>query len=311
MQRRSIIGHGDVLSVLERAHVTGALSHAYLLVGPAHVGKAAVALWLAQRITCTGAEPPCGVCAPCVHCARGTYPDLFRIGDGASPIPVDDARAWTGALGASSLFAGWKVGIVEGSEWVREAAASALLKFLEEPPPRTVLLLTATHAQRVLPTMVSRCAVLRLHRVPAPVIADALVERGLCDDDTARALARAADGCPGVALTLADDAGALAARRDRHAALTALTALPYADRLREVAALTRALPEDRAAARQETGVLLAVLQQVARERLRTDATRAPALAPTLQAIARAHTYLAGNVPPRLIIESVALAFPRA
>lgn len=316
----SIIGHQEVLSMLDRAVGRGVLAHAYLLVGAEGVGKDAVARWMAQRLLCQEwrsevgsqlsehAVVPCGSCTACMQVVRGAHPDcmVLRLVDGS--IDVDAVRDWVHMLRCSSLLGGWKIGIVEEGATMTVSAANALLKLLEEPTPRTLLLVTARSIRGVLPTIASRCATIRLHRVPTTVIAEALMRRGVNDAD---ACAAAAGGCPGRALQFAQDAAVHDADRARSAqaqecvGATMAQRLQRADRIsREWAkAKERDLVQERADARACIAAMAAVARTYARQHPTREACRWCA------AIARAPRYLAANVSPRLVLESMMVAAP--
>lgn len=322
MQR--VVGHTDILNTFNRAIIRSRLSHAYLFVGPQGVGKSTIARWLAQRLLCgelgNDGGAPCGRCPSCVHVERGMHPDVVRAG-GAGSITIEAVREWTGMLAHSSLLGGWKVGILEGADTLTEAAANACLKSIEEPSGSAVLILTAPSPRNVLPTVRSRCAVIRCHRVVTADIAAALRTMGASERDTEE-LALLADGCPGRAiewLQNPDARSSAAAQREFGAAV--ISASP-AERLRHVGDFVDELPEDRTAARSRMQSLLDVFRLFAR----TLAARAvgcpdqgvrtplptltlPDVIHWMDVLARAPKYLDANVTPRLVLEAVVLAFP--
>ncbi|MDO8463015.1 MAG: hypothetical protein Q7S96_01970 [bacterium] len=306
-----IIGHGETLAHLERLTVRDELAHAYLLVGPAHAGKASIARWLAQRLLCTtGAHTPapCGTCGACGQVERDIHADVRSLRPVEGVIPVGDAREWTGALSGSSLFAGWKIGIIEGAELLNGAAANALLKTIEEPTPRTVIVLTTTSVRGVLPTVASRCAILRVGRTADEVIDRALRERGVSATDAAVMVALA-EGCPGRALSFLSDHAALADAREREDMLTALCSGTVTERLHCVERICRGLPKDRTQSRRIVAEYIAAFARAAQARIRTDVVHVNRYAPWLHAIAHAPRLQDANTAPRLILESLTLALP--
>ena len=177
-----LIGHGAAQAVLR-----GLRSHTLLFVGPPRVGRKRVAAWYAQLLNCQRPETaPCGLCESCRLFAKGEHPDLrvlapaletktgrrsrrpsIRIGD---LVPREESAGtplsrW---LEARPRFAK-RVGVVDGAEFLGEAAANAFLKFLEEPPSYAVIILIAPSAERVLPTIVSRSVVVRFGAVEAAI----------------------------------------------------------------------------------------------------------------------------------------------
>ncbi|HTM67945.1 MAG TPA: hypothetical protein VL426_01470 [Candidatus Binatia bacterium] len=226
------IGNAAAAEFLDRARETGRLAHAYLLVGPERVGKAAFARRFAASML--------GVADP------DTHPDFFfvererdaKTGKPRAGITIEQVHALTGRLALGAMMNGWKACILDGAHLLNKESANALLKTLEEPREKTVLLLTAAGAEQVMETIVSRCQVIRLHRVPASVIADALALRGVAQDK-ADLYARLAGGRPGAALSYAQDPGALAGMFTLREAILAMPSSAIADRF---AAIERAVP---------------------------------------------------------------------
>lgn len=154
------------------------LPHALLLHGMAGVGKRQLALSLAEWLLC---ERPlggsaCGQCRSCNWLAQGGHPDLRivepRADDAETDKPkrsrrliaVDDVREATEMLALSSHQGGWRVVLIQPAEAMNPAAANALLKTLEEPPPRVMLILVSHQPRRLLPTVLSRCQKLAVPR---------------------------------------------------------------------------------------------------------------------------------------------------
>jgi len=187
--------------------------HALLLAGPARVGKTTLALDLAAGLLCVNPDPsirPCRTCRGCRAVDHGNHPDLHRlapVGPGAViPIGGGDQRGvrdLVRELAFLPVEGGARVAIVESAERMTEDAQSALLKTLEEPPARTVLMLCAEDDERLLPTIRSRCVRIRLGPVAGRALEQLLVERDVADAPTAARLGRLSGGRPGVAILLA------------------------------------------------------------------------------------------------------------
>ena len=201
--------------------------HALLLVGPQGVGKTTLALDLAAILLCGAEDPaarPCRACRACRLVDHGNHPDLHRLSPGGagdqikiaatSTDPRPGVRELIDALALLPVEGGARVAIVEAAHRMNEDAQNALLKLLEEPPPGVHLVLCADDEDRLLPTIRSRCARLRLGSVGGRAIEALLVERGLADPPTAALLGRLAGGRPGLAASYALDPAARTARSE-------------------------------------------------------------------------------------------------
>ncbi len=187
--------------------------HALLFAGPAGVGKTTLALDLAMARLCvgaTGAQRPCRACRSCRMVEHGNHPDLHRLvpSGAGSTISIggrDDrgVRDLVRDLSLLPVEGGARVAIVESASRMTEDAQSALLKTLEEPPADTTLILCADEEERLLPTIRSRVARVRLGPIGIRDIEAILVELGAADAPTAARLARLTDGRPGHALAFA------------------------------------------------------------------------------------------------------------
>ena len=188
--------------------VAGRAPHALLLVGPAGVGKTTLALDLAARLLCIHPVPedrPCRSCRACRMLDGGNHPDLHRLApEGAGgQIRIDTVRRLASQLALMSVEGGARVAVVEAAHRLNEDAQNALLKTLEEPPAGVTIVLCADDDDRLLPTVRSRCARLRLGPASTRAIEELLAERGVADPPLAARLARLAGGRPGVALAYA------------------------------------------------------------------------------------------------------------
>jgi DNA polymerase-3 subunit delta' len=231
-------GHPAAQRLVERAIVGGRPPHALLLAGPDGVGKTTLALDLAAGLLCLADDPamrPCRECAACRKVAHGNHPDLHRLApEGAGQqIRIAQVQQLASDLALLPLEGRFRVGVIEKAHRLNEDAQNALLKTLEEPPAAVVLVLAADDSSALLPTIVSRCARVRMGPVAADVVSALLVERGLTDAARGAALARLAAGRPGAALALGDKPEAVLAQ-GRIARL--LLDLLAADRRRRLAA---------------------------------------------------------------------------
>jgi len=200
----NIIGQPKVVALLERGLEKGSLSHAYLFVGPRHVGKASLALDLAQALNCEAVDRPCSSCSACTRISAGNHPDVQIIGlasDKKTEVGIDQIRDMQRASGLPPFEGQCKVFIIDNTENLSPEAANCLLKVLEEPLPQRVYILLATAENLVMPTVVSRCQLVYLHPVSPVVIKEILIDRYDVPDDHAEKLSRLSKGCPGWAIS--------------------------------------------------------------------------------------------------------------
>jgi DNA polymerase-3 subunit delta' len=218
-----VIGQDRILSLLDYSLKTNTIAHAYLLVGPRHVGKGTLAFNLAQALNCDGPELPCGQCHSCQRILEGKHADVTPIGlDSRTEIGIDDIRGLQRLANLPPYEGKCKVFIIDDAEYLSTEAANSLLKILEEPPPRVVWLLLAAEEEHLLPTIISRCQRLELKPVPAERIQEVLVDSYNVDADKARLLTQLCHGRLGWALSALTDDGILEQRSQRIARLVSL-----------------------------------------------------------------------------------------
>jgi len=197
--------------------VVNGAPHALLLAGPPSTGKTTLALDLAAGLLCASRDPatrPCRSCRSCRMVESGNHPDLHRIvpdGPGGQ-IRIDAVRRLVGELALLPVEGGARVAVVEAASRLNEDAQNTLLKTLEEPPTGVTIVLCADEEERLLPTVRSRCAKLRLGPVAAREIEELLAGRGAADPPLAARLARLAGGRPGLAIAYAGAPEAIVVR---------------------------------------------------------------------------------------------------
>lgn len=224
---------GAAARCLCQAFASGAPPHAALVLGEKGIGKRTLLDACAQSLFCAATEKPCGDCAPCRRFAAGSHPDVHRIACKKS-IGVDEVRDLIAALQIAPYEGGFRAAVFEDAGAMTVQAQNCLLKTLEEPPARTVFLLAATSESRLLPTILSRCMVVRLSPLPEEDIRRALIEKGETSERAAQ-LASLCGGSIGRALDMMRDEGfrtlsarvdaALAAVRGPETVISALSAL--------------------------------------------------------------------------------------
>jgi DNA polymerase-3 subunit delta' len=210
MTWQGIEGHDDVVARLRGVLSRERLASTLLFVGPPGVGKYSFALKFGQTLLCSerleGLLDPCGNCLSCRQSLAGTHPDLLVVCRPAdkSVIPVEtfigdrDHRMSAGLCHDISLkpFMGRRrVAIIDDADYLHEESANCLLKTLEEPPPRSVLILIGTSIQRQLPTIRSRCQIVRFAPLDESTLTRLIQQRlGVSDSAHAREISHFAEG---------------------------------------------------------------------------------------------------------------------
>jgi DNA polymerase-3 subunit delta' len=320
-----IVGQPAAVALLRRAIAQDRLAHAYAFVGPSGVGRRLTAVAFARAALCPARG--CGACATCRRVAAGQHPDCQVITPipprdnpkGAPTIRIEQVRGLERTAALAPFEGGRKVFILDDAERMTLPTAQALLKTLEEPPPRTHLVVIIANPRALPPTVLSRCQRVRFQSLDEADAVRLIEGRGV-PPAASGLLARLAQGRPGLALEM--DLDALRARRQ---AALALAAEPPA----RLGAALDAAPTDRAtvatyleiywswyrdalclAAGGDAALLVHADQE---SELRAFAARvpAPALATALARVKAAWVALEGNVNPRLALETALLGLGRA
>jgi DNA polymerase-3 subunit delta' len=234
----AILGHEWAVELLKQHIRAGGVRHAYLFTGPDQVGKRTLALAFAIALTCPEASSSgeaCGQCRTCTSMRSESHPDLsiIRLMEGESEVKIDQVRELQRRLSLTPREARRRIALLVDFDLASDEAQNALLKTLEEPADRVVLILTAASASRLLPTLVSRCEVLNLRPVSPAVIEQSLLADGE-EVESARLLSAISGGRPGAAKAMRSDPEPLAQRR---AALDDLAKLLSANRNERFAAV--------------------------------------------------------------------------
>jgi DNA polymerase-3 subunit delta' len=335
MPFRDLVDQAHAVMLLRTAVRSGRVSHAYLFAGPAGVGRIGAATAFAQLLNCErpSAEDACGECRSCRRIAAGQHPDV-RVVDVERElllldtpeerkkrvISIEQVRALRRDVAFPPLEGRFKVYLLAAADQMQAEAANSLLKILEEPPPQVVIILIAETTVPMLPTVVSRCQLVRFSLVPGPAIEQALIERLGIDPGRARFIAALSGGQLGRAMMWAQSAEALE-WRDR--VLDLLEHLETADPLERLdAAEAFSKDRDRVAdlldaalfwyrdilVWQETGEEkhLINLDRMARIAALAGAMPGVTLSERITALEEAKEALRSNVHPRLLLEHLFL-----
>ncbi len=215
-----VLGHDRATADFATALASGRMAHAWLISGPAGIGKASLAWRFARRVL----APDAAVGGPTGVDTEPSHPDVRRLMAGGHPdcrlvrrsnaktspyrfrteISVEDVRDAGGFLHHTPALSEWRCLIVDAADEMNTNAQNALLKVLEEPPPRTLILLVAHAPSRLLPTIRSRCRALPLRPLSTPDVSRVLATRDIeLSADELEVISEISDGSPGRALDLA------------------------------------------------------------------------------------------------------------
>jgi len=332
-----VIGQDRAVSLLQRSLERGTVAHAYLLVGPPHVGKMTLALNLAQALNCEADELPCGECASCQKIASAKHADVQIIGlthnansAEAKPqveISIDQIRQLQHSANLPPFEGKCKVFIIDGAEIMSNEAANCLLKTLEEPIDRLIFILLTTN-ERLLPaTVISRCQRLELPPLATAEIEAALNNRWGIEPTKAGLLARLSHGCPGWAFSAAADDGLLQQRAERIDRLLDIINADYEERFTHVTQLVAQFNQSRRVVHEMLDLWLDYwrdlmlikigcnddITNVDLEATLIKMTKDYSLAQikaVIDGIQAAEEQLKQNANPRLVLEVLMLSIPR-
>lgn len=321
-----VFGHDWAVEMLHGHVAQAALRHAYLITGPAGVGRRTLAIRLAQALSCPSPSAPgvpCRTCRACKQVEAGQNIDLMLVQaehEGGT-LKVEQVREVQKFLSLKPYQSAYKIVIFLRFQEANPNAANALLKTLEEAPSYALLLLAADNAEQLLPTIVSRCEILRLRPVSVEAVESFLAARQI-EPEKARLLAHLSDGRPGYALRLAGDEKTLDFRAEKLDDLRNLLAAP----LRERFAYAEKIAKDKDALRRSLFLWLSwwrdvLLRAAGAGTALTNIDRAaeleavaaqlslPVARKTTQAIEDAIEKLEKNVNARLLVEVTLMDWP--
>jgi hypothetical protein len=215
-----LVGNRQIADFLEKSSATGHLNGTYIFLGPRQLGKTAAAIFFAQTLLCLERKDkafswPCGRCPSCRQFARQKNSDNLEAAHGdfhilkknpaKKNISIDEVREFIRLLSLSSYFGSYKIGLIKGADGLSIEAANALLKTLEEPRLKVIIILTVSRLEALPATIVSRSQVLRFAPVKFSEIYDYLIKERACQRGLAKSAARLALGRPALAAKFAED----------------------------------------------------------------------------------------------------------
>lgn len=328
----NILGHETAVQFLQIHSQPEHVRHAYLITGAEGVGRETLALAFVKSLNCL--NPPskgdfCGQCHPCRQIEAQAFPDLaiLRVAEGARELKIEQIRAMQQSLALAPYQSKYRIVLIPDFQRATTGASNALLKSLEEPPSRAILILTADARESLLETIASRCEVVRLRPMPIDDLAKELQQLHGLSEEESRKLSQLAGGRVGTALNYLRDEDLLEKYHNALEQLEELLSLNLRGRLKFVEKLQRAKGQ----ARETYSFLIATWLTFWRDVLIcTESSEVPlvnlakekliqrcAAGLSLQRVAgilkqheEALTMLDQYVNPRMILESLLLNLPR-
>ena len=310
------------------------LHHAYLFTGPAHVGKSTLAMQLAQAVNCLGELPPCNECNSCQRIRAYQHSDVRFVGAGdlsddggpSTVIGIDIVRDIIPTAYLLPYEGIFRVFILEDAGSLSSEAANAILKVLEEPPPKVLFVLTAEDVSDLSMTVQSRCSHIELRPMPIQRVADILESDFELDREQSLDLARLSRGCIGWAIESINNPEVMASVHQRFERIADVVESGMEIRFTYAGDLARQIQQRRASGREEMRYWLrwfrdlllvrhGMSHEIANVNWVQTLERQASLLSTAQVVGALHQIhstldvLELNANPRLALESLMLEFP--
>ena len=205
-----IVGNNHIFEFLAKSLANNNVAGSYIFAGPANLGKTAAARFFAQSLVCESKDLsvlPCGQCPACIQASKGIHSDIYFIKKEPEKknISLEQVRDFIRNLSLSSFLNSYKIGIIKGAENLSQGAVNALLKTLEEPKIKVVIILTAANLETLPKTILSRSQIFRFRAVAASVIYDELIKNHQASRSQAKNFSRLSAGRPALALKFLED----------------------------------------------------------------------------------------------------------
>lgn len=233
---RDAVGHEQVIEHLQMAITKEKISHAYIFNGEKGSGKRFLARTFAKTLLCEeGGTNPCGKCKSCMQAETNNHPDIINVTHEKVSLSVDDVRTQINQDIEIKPFSGrYKVYLVDDADKMTEQAQNAILKTIEEPPAYAVLILMTENAERLLPTIRSRCVILDMKPVSPELIKKHLMEERKFPDYAAEISARFSQGNMGRAIRYASSEDFFAMKEQVLSLLKEIDDMSLADIMEEI-----------------------------------------------------------------------------
>ena len=231
-----IVGHDWAVRMLHQHIQTGQVRHAYLFCGPEGIGRRTLAVRFAQALNCQAVDQnqqPCGTCRICTQMERMQHPDMTVVQclEDSQSIKVEQIRELQRTLSLTPIEAPYRIALLLNFHLATHNAQNALLKTLEEAPPRVILLMTADSVDSLLSTIASRCEILRLRTMETDALAVYFLDTLPVSEEEAQLFASVSGGRVGFALSLMGEPERAQRRKKWLDDLLALLAMDRVDRM--------------------------------------------------------------------------------
>ena len=204
---KNVVGHADIIQYIQNAVTEDKVSHAYIMNGERGSGKKMLANLFAQTLQCArGGNEPCYECHSCKQALSGNHPDIITVQhEKPSSISVDEIRVQVNEdIQVKPYSSKYKIYIIPEADLMTQQAQNALLKTIEEPPSYAIIILLTENAQKLLPTICSRCVMLKLRNIKDKLVKKYLMENLQIPDYKADVCTAFAQGNIGRAILLAN-----------------------------------------------------------------------------------------------------------
>lgn len=329
----SLIGNGHIFEFLVKSLAKNNVSGSYIFTGPADLGKATAAHFFARSLVCDNTDSlkkPCGKCPTCIEAVKNIHSDIYLIEklEDKKNISIDQVRDFIRNLNMSSFLNSYKIGIIKSAENLSQGAVNALLKTLEEPKIKVVIILTVTDLEALPKTIISRSQILRFKAVASNIIHDELIKNYKASRSQAKNFSRLCAGRPALALKFFQNEEYYKSYKAYVKSFIGLLDIDINERFSTIENILGKEARGQEAVRLAAGIV-DIWQNLARDLMLMELNLADliqheafikdlaevksklnlkALLNLINILRQSREYLAANVSPRLALESVAVSF---